>query len=381
MEPIVVFYLFLMFTGLYMLSFFVILTIRNKEAIFSYPKIKKFFSVSVLVPVYNEEKSVEQTIKHLLNLNYPKNKIEIILLNDGSTDKTKEIIEKYVKKYNNIKMLNKENSGKADSLNQGIKLSNGELFAVVDSDSFPSKNSLKKLVGYFENPMMGAVTSFVTIRNKNNFFARLQSLEYIFLGWARKLFDFVEGVGVTNGPLSLYRKKYVEEIGGFDTKTVTEDLDITWNLLAHNYKVSMCFGAKVSTITPDKFRPWLRQRIRWGLGGLQALIKYRKEFFKKGKGMFGFFIIPFLVISVFIAIFSFLFLAYINLKNLLKNGLIAGYSLSSGTSIFHLSNINFSPSIFIFYLFILLIVSLVYYNYILNKVNYEKNISFFITIA
>ena len=88
---------------------------------------------------------------------------------------------------------------------------------------------------------MGAVTSFVGVRNKeNNFFAKIQSIEYLIMGWTRKLFDFIDSVWCTNGPLSLYRKSYILKVGGFDLNTVTEDIDITWNMLNHNYKTSMC---------------------------------------------------------------------------------------------------------------------------------------------
>ena len=151
MEAITVIYLVLMFIALYMFSFFIMLTIRNRKELFSYPQPKKIYSITILIPAYNEEESIEDTIEHVINLDYPKNKLEVIVINDGSRDKTKNIIEKLRKKYSNLKLLDKENSGKADSLNQGIKIARGELIAVVDSDSFPSKESLKKLTGYFDD--------------------------------------------------------------------------------------------------------------------------------------------------------------------------------------------------------------------------------------
>ena len=193
------------------------------------------------------------------------------------------------------------------------------------------------------------------------------------LGWARKLLDFIDSVYVTNGPLSLYKKKYVQEIGGFDTKTVTEDIDITWNLLSHNYQTAMCLDAKVSTVVPHKFKQWFRQRTRWGLGGLQAIFKYKKMFFKKG--MFGAFIIPFVSFSIIVSLIAFTFSTYLILKSLSTRILITGNSINSKVSIFHLQNINLFPSVILFYLIVLFTCSIIYYNYILYQTKYEKKLS------
>ena len=363
-----------MFIALYMLSFFIILTITNKNRLFDYERPKKEYFVSILIPAFNEEDTINGTIEHIAALNYPKNKLEIIIINDGSKDNTNKIIKKAMKKYPFLKLLDKKNSGKADSLNQGIKMAKGELIAVVDSDSFPSKNSLKKLTGFFNNPQMGAVTSFVTVRNRNvNLLTKIQSLEYMVLGWARKLLDFVDSVYVTNGPLSVYRKKYVEEVGGFDLTTVTEDIDITWNLLNHDYKTAMCLDARVSTEVPSKFKAWFMQRSRWGLGGLQAIAKYKKMFFRKG--MFGAFILPFVSFSIIVSIFGFLFSSYLILRSTFSRFIVTAYSASSGASLFHFQELNFYPSVLLFYLLILFSASIIYYNYVLFKTKYEDNFS------
>jgi len=375
MNIIIVIYLILMFIALYMFSFFIILTIRNNKRLFEHPVPKKDYSISILIPAYNEEDSIAGTIEHVMDLNYPKDKLEVIIINDGSRDKTKEIVQKMMRIYPELKLLDKPNSGKARSLNIGINIAKGELIAVVDSDSFPSPDSLRKLTGFFDDEKIGAVTSFVSVRNKdNNFFAKIQSLEYMVLGWARKLLDFVDSVYVTNGPLSLYRAEYVKKVGGFDPTTVTEDIDITWNLLNHDYKTAMCLDSRVSTITPHKFKVWFRQRSRWGVGGLQAIFKYRKMFFRKG--MFGAFILPFVSFSIIVSIFGFLFSTYLILKALLNRILITTYSANAGASLFHFQDLNYYPSVLIFYLVVLLSCSLIYYNYILYKTKYTEKLTF-----
>ena len=374
MEFITVLYLIFMFIALYMFSFFIILTIKNKDKLFSYPKPNKEYSITVLIPAYNEEDSIKDTIEHVMNLDYPKKKIEVIVINDGSTDNTEKIVLSLIKKYLNLKLLSKENSGKANSLNEGIKKAKGELVAIVDSDSFPSPSSLMKLTGYFDNPEMGAVTSFATIRNKDeNFFAKIQSVEYLLMGWSRKLLDFIDSVYVTNGPLSLYRREYMINVGGFDPKTVTEDIDITWNLLKHNYKTAMCLDAHVTTITPTKYKKWYNQRVRWGVGGLQVITKYKKLFFKRG--MFGSFVLPFVSFSIILSMLTFLFSTYLLLKSAITSLLITRYSLSTNSTVISLTDINLYPSVIIFYFVILLTLSITYSMYILKRTKYDEKVT------
>src|SRR3989338_11051234 len=118
-------YLAFMFIALYFFSFFVILTIKNKKKLFTYPSPRTDFSITVLIPAYNEEDSIIDTVGHVMNSDYPKDKLEVIVINDGSTDNTEKVIEKLIKKYNNLKLINKKNSGKADSVNIGISQANG----------------------------------------------------------------------------------------------------------------------------------------------------------------------------------------------------------------------------------------------------------------
>ena len=127
-------YLVLFFFGIFFIMIFIILHYRNLKILFDSPKLKKYPSVSILVPAYNEEGNLEDSVEHLIELEYPKEKLEIIIINDGSKDNTAKIAEKLSKKYKQIILLNKKNSGKADSLNQAIKIAKGELIAVVDAD-------------------------------------------------------------------------------------------------------------------------------------------------------------------------------------------------------------------------------------------------------
>lgn len=374
-------YLSLMFVSLYMLAFFAILTIRNRNNFFKCPKPNKNYSVSLIIPAHDEEDSIKETIENVFLSNYPKKFLEVIVVNDRSTDKTQQIVEKLLKKYPNLKLLNKKTvspgaiNGKADAVNYALKFAKGELVAVTDADSFPSKDSLGKLTGYFNDEKMSAVTSFVTVRNKEgNLYGKVQALEYTILAWNRKLLDFVDSVYVTNGPLSLYRKEYVMQVGGFDAQTtITEDIDITWNLLKHGYKTAMCFDAHVSTIVPTTFKKWFRQRVRWGIGGFQALKKYKGSFLSKG--MFGMFIMPFVFLSIVLSIFGFAFSSYLITKSLTARFLTTGYSIASDVSLFHFQDLNLVPSIMIFFFIVLFFSSLFYYRYVLKTTKYYDKLT------
>ncbi|MBT7238136.1 glycosyltransferase family 2 protein [Candidatus Woesearchaeota archaeon] len=301
-------YTVIFFFGIYFMLMFLMLYFRNKKDLNYYPKPTKFPFVSLITPAYNEEKSVAETINALLKLDYPKDKLEIIVVNDGSTDKTKEIVMEFVKKYDRVKLLNKKNSGKADSLNQAIERAKGELITVVDADSYPTPQTLKRMIGFFEeDEKVAAVTSKVWVKNNTNkFIERFQDVDYAVIAWSRKILDFIGCVYVTNGPFSVYRKDKVLEVGGFDVTNITEDIELTWNLLSHGYKTKMSYAAKVYTLVPDNLEVWRKQRVRWNLGGLQTLNKYR-NYFLRGENLFGYFVMSYVSVS-FILSFLGLFL-------------------------------------------------------------------------
>ena len=251
-----------MFIAIYFLFLYFLLYINNKKILFS-SKISKKYSVSVLVPAWNEEKTIEDTIKAILDVDYPIK--EIIILNDGSTDKTKEIVQRLQKKYSKLKLVNKENTGKGDSLNVGIKMAKGELIAVIDADSYPAKDSFGKLAGFFNDEKVGAATCIITPRNTGKFFEKLQDIEYRVIAFTRKLLEYVDAIYVVPGPLAMYRTSALRKIGGFDPENMTEDIEIIWHLAQAGYKREMSLLAYSTTTVPIKFKIWWGQRIRWGV--------------------------------------------------------------------------------------------------------------------
>ena len=168
----------------------------------------------------------------------------------------------------------------------------------------------------------------------------------------------------------MYRKKGLVEVGGFDKDTVTEDIDVTWNLMAHDYHTAMCLDAFVTTTAPSKFKQWWRQRERWGIGGLQAINKYKKYLLKKG--MLGLFVIPFVSLSILLSIFAFVFGFYLISKSFFSSYLSVRYSFLADTYIFSLQNLNLHPSILIFFIVILFSVAFIYIRYVLTILGNKK---------
>jgi len=342
-------FLFYMFLGLYMSSLLLFIYIPNRKKLFLYPR-GEFKPVSIIVPCFNEGKTIGTTIESLLSLDYPKEMVEVIVVDDQSKDDSVKIARQYEKKYKNVRVfVNKRNSGgAAEPTNIGIRASKYEYVAVVDSDSMPDRDVLKKMIGFLqEDKKVAAVTCSVLVRNPKNFMQRLQAIEYDIIAWSRKLLDYIDGVYVTPGPFALYRKKSLIEVGLFDTKNMTQDIEIVWRLLAHDYKARMCLSARVYSEAPSKFKAWFKQRIRWTIGGTQTLVKYRNYFVKKG--MLGVFIIPFFAISLFLGLFGLGLFIYLFSRSLIVRYLSTKYSLYAQTAIFSFQELTLIPSVLNFF--------------------------------
>ncbi len=370
-------YLGYMFLSLYMLSLFLLVYFRNRKNMFEYPKAKKQYSVSFIVPAYNEGGSIEDSIKHIFSIDY-KNIREVIVINDASTDNTKEILKKLVKKYPKLKVItNKKNLGNAArSQNAGLKHAKGEIIAVVDADSFPAKDSLKKMLGFFDDPKVGAVTVPVLGRNRNKFIEELQALEYKVIAFTRKLLDYLDAVYVTPGPLALYRRKALEDIKGFDEKNMTQDIEATWHLAHNGWDRRMCLNSYVASTVPSKFWGWFKQRRRWNIGGLQCIGKYRKSLFRKG--IFGWFIIPLFVVSTFLGLLGLSIFVYLMASRVISRFLLTRYSIVAGTAVLTLDDfyitlniLNYLGIILFFFGLIFTIVTLKILN---EKILRKKNI-------
>jgi len=342
-------FFFYTFVGLYMLILMIIVYLPHRKEMFNYPKGKPE-PVSIVIPCYNEAKSIGKAIENLLNLNYPKQMIEIIVVDDKSTDNSVEIIKQYTKKYSNVKLIvNKKNSGgAAEPTNLGIKAAKYNYIAVADADSYPEKDALLKMIGFLQkDPRIGGVTGAVLVKDAQTFIQKLQYIEYVVISFARKLLDFVDAVYVTPGPFALYRKEILFKIGLFDIKNLTQDIEIVWRMMSYGYRARMSLDTKIYTIAPRSFKKWWRQRVRWNIGGTQTLYKYRKWF--PSKNMLGMFIIPFFSASLFIGVVGIILFAYLAIRRALVLFLSTKYSFIANETVTRLVDLSFNPSILNFF--------------------------------
>ena len=238
--------------------------------------------VSIIVPAFNESKVLKQSLQSLLDLNY--RKYEIIIVNDGSTDNTREIAESFVGyrqgKFNEIKitLINKENGGKSTALNTGIKYSNAEFVLCMDGDSQLSPDSLKRAIRHFKNPKIGAVAGNVKVLNRKRLLTDLQALEYIEgLNMARSAQSFIRAVNIIPGPIGVFRKSAIIEAGFYSSDTFAEDADLTLKILAKDWKIYYEPRAISYTEAPSTFQQLLKQRYRWTRGIIQSIRKHKKQ--------------------------------------------------------------------------------------------------------
>ena len=240
--------------------------------------------VSIIVPVFNEGKIIKRSIQSLLNLDY-KN-YEIIIVNDGSSDDTKQIAESLVGyqqgKQNKVKisLINQPNMGKARALNAGIYYSKADFVLCMDGDSQLAPESLKSAVRHFKDPKIGAVAGNVKVQNRKRFFTDLQALEYIEgLNMARSAQSYIRLVNIIPGPVGLFRRKAIEQAGFYSSDTYAEDADLTLKLLAKDWKIYYEPKAISYTEAPVKLQQLLKQRYRWTRGILQSIRKHKKLLF------------------------------------------------------------------------------------------------------
>lgn len=357
MEALTVIYLVYIFIAFYSLFLFILIYVQNRKLIFYCPKPNKNYALSIVIPCYNEGKSIEETVKSVLNAGY-KNLKKIIVVDDCSKDNSYEIIKALAKKYPIVMAVQTpKNTGRAaGSKNYGAKFVDTELIGFTDGDSFIEKGSIDKVVGFFNDEKVGSVTSSVLVHNRDKFITKVQSIEYKVIKFSRKLLEFIDSIYVTPGPLGVFRKSAFDNIGGFDEKNMTEDIEITWHLQAEGYKVKMAVPARAYTVAPSNFKDWLKQRNRWNIGGLETIWKYNKDWFKKG--MLGNFILPFFVSSWIIGLFGLIVLAYRLLRGLILRIFSTTYSVQTQTALLRIKDINLTPNVLVFFGFVLFLLGL-----------------------
>lgn len=245
--------------------------LANKD----YPDVYPF--VSIVVPAFNEGEVIESSLASLLELRYPY--YEIVAVDDGSTDDTFERMRTFEGNHYGVRVsvFRKENSGKADTLNYGIRRSKAPIVVCMDSDSRLTAESLRYAVKHFTDPDVGAVAGNVKVANRHNIWTKLQALEYIEgLNIVRKAQAFFRSVNVIPGPMGIFRRTTLERVGGYDSDTFAEDFDLTVKVLADGWRIAYEPKAVAWTEAPEELLDIIKQRYRWSRGILQTIRKQRR---------------------------------------------------------------------------------------------------------
>ncbi len=243
-------------------------------------------SVSVLIPAKNEEAVIGRCLEFLLEQDYPAQRMEILVIEDGSSDRTVEIVEEYAARHSNVKLLRKPDSGgKPAALNYGLKFASGELVAVFDADSIVEPRAIAKAVQHFADPKVAAVQGACPPVNLDEGvlagFAGIQ-LELWYESYLRgksRLGLFIP----LAGSCQFIRRDVLELLGGFREDALAEDADLAARLVEEGYKVVYDPDVRAWQEVPSSLRAFVRQRVRWHAGWAQTWVRHLKSLMRAGK--------------------------------------------------------------------------------------------------
>jgi cellulose synthase/poly-beta-1,6-N-acetylglucosamine synthase-like glycosyltransferase len=382
-----VFYVFT-FLAIYVQVFFLITFFENRKKIIirgEKIKLSNYPAVTVIVPCFNEEGTIDKTVQSLFNLNYPQDKINIFLVDDGSTDGTLNTLQKFTS-YKNVKIFHKENGGKHTALNLGLANVETEFLGCLDADSFVDPESLSRIMSYFQkDPSSMAVAPSIIVNNPKTIIQKAQKAEYYMAVYVKKMLGFLGAIHVTPGPLTIFRKKVFDNLGPYRSAHNTEDMEIAYRMQKNHYKIEQCNDAYVYTNAPRTIGKLYKQRLRWIYGFINNTIDYRGILFRKKYGNFSTFTIPAGIISIFAVSYLFGRIVY-NFADLLSSKILqfkaVGFHIASSANNFDPYFISTNSFIFIkIFLYSLIIFSIILgYRMATNKWSFSWSMIYFFII-
>ncbi len=243
--------------------------------------------VTILIPCHNEDRVVGPLLDRLVATTYPKERLEIVPIDDASTDATGDMLEEYARKHPFIRPLHRPDggNGKAAALNAGLKASKGDVILTFDADYLPQYDIVEKLVAPFVDPEVGGVQGRVTVYNEDeSFVSKLVTLEriggYRIDQVARDRFGLIPQYGGTVGG---FRRDLLEAFGGWDEAMLAEDTDLTAKTVLHGYKVRYVLEAESYEEAVTTWRAYWRQRYRWAKGHMQCAFRYTRSAFRSDR--------------------------------------------------------------------------------------------------
>ncbi len=240
--------------------------------------------VTVLVPAYNEKECIESTVRSLMASDHP---IEIIVIDDGSSDGTADIVE--AMGLPGVRVVRQVNSGKPEALNNGIRNARFDLIVMMDGDTVFEPSTVRELVQPFGDPRVGAVAGNAKVGNRDSLIGAWQHIEYVMgFNLDRRMYDVLRCMPTIPGAVGAFRRQALERVGGMSEDTLAEDTDITMAMHRDGWHVVYAEKARAWTEAPETVQQLWSQRYRWSYGTMQAIWKHRRALVERGpSGRFG----------------------------------------------------------------------------------------------
>ncbi|MGM5488783.1 MAG: glycosyltransferase [Nanobdellota archaeon] len=276
--------------------------------------------VSVIIPIWNEGSSqgerLRKTVDSLLNCNYPQDKLEIIIVNDGSTDNSLELAKDY-EKFGVQVLTHPTSKGKTLAINTGMKHATGELVAGLDADSFILPDVFDKLVPCFKDKNVMAAIPSVKIWKPNSILKKIQFQEFFSAVFVRYVQSHLGSIPLAPGAFTLIRRTFIETHGSLNPKTMVEDLEMSFRIQSEGYLIENVIDANVYTSGVKTLKAFINQRIRWFTGFFIQVRRYR-HLFSRRYGNLGVFILPVSLTYIFLTIFVFVYTIIMIIYNSIK---------------------------------------------------------------
>jgi biofilm PGA synthesis N-glycosyltransferase PgaC len=263
--------------------------------------------VSVVLAAYNEQAVIQRTLDQLRRSDYPSSQFEVVAVNDGSTDRTLEILRDYASRWRQLRVISQPNSGKSSALNNGVNHARAEATIIVtlDADTLFRQSTIRLLTRHFvrntRSQRVGAVAGHVKVGNRINIITAWQSLEYISGICVTRMAENIMGaIWIVPGACSAWRREALQRMGGFPGDTMAEDADATLALHRLGYAVSQENAAIADTEAPATVLALVKQRKRWTYGNIQTLWKHRAMVLRPKYGLLGMVSLPYALLSLLV---------------------------------------------------------------------------------
>ncbi|MFD0023522.1 glycosyltransferase [Streptomyces sp. NPDC058382] len=254
--------------------------------------------VTVLVPAYNERECIANTVRSLVASDYP---VEVIVIDDGSTDGTADIVE--AMRLPNVRVVRQRNGGKPAALNNGIAHARHDIIVMMDGDTVFEPATVRELVQPFADPRVGAVAGNAKVGNRDSLIGAWQHIEYVMgFNLDRRMYDLLRCMPTIPGAVGAFRRDALDRIGGMSEDTLAEDTDVTMALHRDGWRVVYAENARAWTEAPESVQQLWSQRYRWSYGTMQAIWKHRRAVVERGpSGRFGRVGLPFVALFMVVA--------------------------------------------------------------------------------